>query len=169
MVADDPAARPAPEKLAAVDEVREVTPDGPCRALDLVGGAPPSAEQGDVTPPHRGPGLAGRAFLKRSPSRELRGLPDLEPAAAAPRKPPPVKSPPRPARALGATPPLRCRQLGIDVNFQAREASEPTTPGDLRSLAIVQFTKRAFSNAVELSIRAATTVRRRNQPLRTRS
>ena len=58
MVADDPAARPAPEKLAAVDEVREVTPDGPCRALDLVGGAPPSAEQGDVTPPHRGPGLS---------------------------------------------------------------------------------------------------------------
>ena len=90
MVADDPAARPAPEKLAVVVEVHEVTPDGPCRALDLVGGAPPSAEQGDVTPPHRGPGLAGRAFLKRSPSRELRGLPDLEPAADAPRKPPPV-------------------------------------------------------------------------------
>lgn len=135
MVADDPVARPAPEKLAAVVEVHEVTPDGPCRALDLVGGAPPSAEQGDVTPPHRGPGLAGRAFLKRSPSRELRGLPDLEPAADAPRKPPPVKSPPRPARALGAAPPLRCRQLGIDVSFQAREASEPTTPGDLRSLA----------------------------------
>ncbi|KAH8048443.1 calcineurin-like phosphoesterase [Aureococcus anophagefferens] len=72
MVADDPVARPAPEKLAAVVEVHEVTPDGPCRALDLVGGAPPSAEQGD---------------------------------------------------------------LGIDVSFQAREASEPTTPGDLRSLA----------------------------------